>query len=129
MKLEGFLLWVGASVLITTVCNALFRFSWFSQEINLIKNIKIGIVIVLSEVLSISYILLNNASGIFGLWGINIYPLEDAIFSGILISGGADFVYQIYQTIIGFKEKIQAQRDVAKKTVEALEKKNEVDQF
>ena len=120
MKLEGFLLWVGASVLITTVGSAIFRFSWFNQDTNAVKNVKIGIVIALSEVLSVSYVLLNNASGIFGLWGINIYPLEDAILSGVLISGGADFVYQIYQTIVSFKEKVQAQRDVAKKTAEKL---------
>lgn len=118
MKLEGFLLWVGASVLITTVGNAIFRFSWFSQDTNTVKNAKIGIVIALSEILSISYVLINKTCGIFGLWGINIYPIEDAIFSGILISGGADFVYQIYQTIVSFKEKIQAQRDIAKKTAQ-----------
>lgn len=120
MKLEGFLLWVGASVLITTVGSAIFRFSWFNQESNAVKNVKIGIVIVLSEILAVSYVIINNASGIFGLWGINIYPIEDAIFSGILISGGADFVYQIYQTIVSFKEKIQAQKEVASATAEKI---------
>lgn len=120
MKLEGFLLWVGASVLITTVGNAIFRFSWFDQKTNAVKNVKIGIVMAMSLVLSVTYVLLNKTSGIFGLWGINIYPIEDAIFSGVLISGGADFVYQIYQTIVSFKEKVQAQRDVAKETAKRI---------
>ena len=120
MKLEGFLLWVGASVLITTVGNALFRFSWFNQDTNTVKNVKVAIVMVLSEILSISYVLLNKAQGIFGLWGIQIYPIEDAIFSGILISGGADFVYQIYSVIFSFKEKIKADAQTAQKIASNL---------
>jgi|GEM_PF-3796360 len=115
MKLTGFLLWIGASVLITTVGNALFRFSWFNQDTNTVKNAKVAIVMFLSEILSISYVLLNNAPGIFGLWGIQIYPIEDAIFSGILISGGADFVFQIYATITSFKDKVKADAVTAQK--------------
>ncbi|MEM3541200.1 MAG: hypothetical protein QXF86_03220 [Candidatus Bilamarchaeaceae archaeon] len=119
MILQGFLLWVGMSVLVTTVANALFRFSFFESDSNLIKNLKILIVIVLSELVSISYVLLNDAVGIFGLWGIVIYKLEDAILSGILISGGADFVYQIYKTIVSFKEKVEAQKDIARKVADS----------
>jgi len=122
MQLTGFLLWVGASVLITTVGNALFRFSWFNQDTNTVKNVKVAIVMVLSEILSISYVLLNKAPGIFGLWGIQIYPIEDAIFSGILISGGADFVYQIYATITSFKDKVKAEAESSKVIAKDLSK-------
>jgi hypothetical protein len=115
MKLEGFLLWVGASVLITTVGNAIFRFSWFKQNSDKVSDVKIAVVMILSEILSISYVFVNKATGIFGLWGIQVYPLEDAIFSGILISGGADFVYQIYATITSFKEKAKADAQTAQK--------------
>jgi hypothetical protein len=109
MVLQGFLLWVGMSVLITTTANAIFRLSWFSKQSDFITNLKIIIVILLSEAVSVSYVLLNQTSGIFGLWGIRIYPLEDAILSGILISGGADFVYQIWATISSYKEKVKAE--------------------
>jgi hypothetical protein len=115
MKLEGFLLWVGMSVLVTTLGNALFRFSWFDKDTTIVKNTKVAIVMLISEIVSISYVILNHTYGIFGLWGIAIYPIEDAIFSGILISGGADFVYQIYQTVVSFKEKVKADATTAQK--------------
>jgi len=120
MILQGILLWIGMSVLVIAVGNALFRFSWFDQDTKAVKNAKIYIVLGLSIIVSVSYVLLNKALGIFGLWGINIYPLEDAILSGILISYGADSIYQIYATILSFKEKIQAQKEIAQKTAKAL---------
>jgi len=120
MKLTGFLLWIGASILITTAGNAIFRFSWFNRDNDTVKNAKIFIVILLSEVVSVSYVLLNKAPGIFGLWGIEVYPIEDAILSGILISGGADFLYQIYATIVSFKDKVKADSITSQKISQSI---------
>ena len=121
MQLEGFLLWIGASVLITTAGNVIFRFSWFKQNTDKVSDVKIAIVMALSEILSISYVFVNKAPGIFGLWGIQIFPLEDAIFSGILISGGADLLYQAYATIVAFKEERRANAETAKQIAKNMQ--------
>jgi len=122
MQFTGFLLWLAASVLITAVANSIFRFSLFSKDTKAIGDLKVAIVMVLSLVFAITYVLLNNTVAIFGYFGLNIYPIEDAIFSGIIISFGADFVYQIYQTILNYRDKVKAQGDVAKATAASLKK-------
>lgn len=114
MKLTGFLLWIGASVLVAVLKDAICRFSWFEQDTKLVKDVKVAISIILGELTSISYVLVNDALGIWGLWGIQIYQLEDAIFSGILISGGAEFVYGIYTTIMSYVDKLKIQNEKAK---------------
>jgi uncharacterized membrane protein YphA (DoxX/SURF4 family) len=120
MVLQGFLLWIGASILITTTANAIFRLSWFSKQSDFVSDLKIIVVMLLSEAVSIAYVLKNHTVGIFGLWGIQIDPLEDAILSGILISGGADFVYQIWATIFSYKEKVKAEALQEKTLAEKL---------
>lgn len=125
MILQGFLLWIGASVLVVVLKDAICRFSWFEQDTKLVKDVKVAISIILGELTSISYVLVNNASGIWGLWGIQIYQLEDAIFSGILISGGAEFVYSIYTTITNYIEKLKIQNEQAKVELKVLKAKVE----
>jgi len=120
MILTGWLLWIGMSILTTAVANAIFRFSWFDVDSKAVKNVKVAIVMAISIVIAVSYVLINKTVAIFGLWGITIYPIMDAVASGIIISFGADFVYQIYQTIVNFKDKLNAQKEVAKATAEKI---------
>lgn len=128
MILQGFLLWIGMSVLITTIGNLIFRFSYFQQDLKKISDLKLIIVLILSEIASISYVLFNQTAGIFSLWGINFYPIEDAVFSGFLIWGGADVLYQIYTTILSYKERIKADTEGMKMAQKLLEEdlKNEM---
>ncbi len=71
--------------------------------------------IALSEIVMISYIHLNTVLGIFGYFGIFLYPLEDAILSGVLVSAGSDFLYQIYKTILNYKDLLNAKKELLNK--------------
>ena len=120
MHLEGFLLWLGMSVLITSVGNAIFRFSYFQEKSKKVSDIKFLIIIAISEIVMISFIKVNGVLGIFGYFGITIYPLEDGILSGLLVSMGSNFVYQIYKAIANYKDLLNAKREIVKKTGEKL---------
>lgn len=122
MKLTGFLLWVGMSTLVWYVATIIFKFSIFQREYWIIfgKKIKVSdmklvVIITLSELVMISYIHLNNVLGIFGYFGIFVYPLEDGILSGLLVSGGSDFVYQMYSTILNYKELLKSKKKLVDK--------------
>lgn len=118
MKLTGFLLWIGMSVLTSYVGTVIFRFSVFKKEkiwkLNT-SDVKLLIMIVLSEIVMISYIHLNGVLGIFGYFGVFLYPLEDGILSGILVSAGSDFVYQIYKTILNYKDLLMQKKELLEK--------------
>ena len=118
MKLTGFLLWIGMSVLVSYTGTVIFRFSVFKKEkIWRFKtsDVKLFIMIALSEIVMISYIHLNTVLGIFGYFGIFLYPLEDAILSGVLVSAGSDFLYQIYKTILNYKDLLNAKKELLNK--------------
>jgi len=118
MKLTGFLLWVGMSALTTYVANVIFRFSIFKND-KIFKmktaDLKLIIVMALSEIVMISYVVLNNVLGIFGYFGIFVYPIEDAILSGLLVSAGADGLYQMYNTILNYQNLLKAKKDLINK--------------
>ena len=120
MKLSGFLLWIGASILVSAVAKAIFRLSWFQRKTKKVADVKIYTVIGLSVIFSVSYIYVNQALGIFGLWGAKLFPMEDAIFSGFIVSLGANGVYQTLSTLRKYKELIDAKKEVIKKTGEQL---------
>ena len=121
MKLTGFLMWVGMSVLVTSVGNAIFRFSYFQQKTKKVGDIKFLIVIAIAEAVMISFVQVNHVLGIFGYFGINIYPIEDAILSGLLVSLGGNFVYQIYKAMSNYKDLLNAKKETEEKL--AKEKK------
>ena len=111
MKLTGFLLWIGESVLVTSVANAIFRFSYFQQKTKKVGDIKLAIVISIAEIVTISLVKVNNVLGLFGYFGIVLYPLEDAILSGLLVSLGGNFVYQIYKAISNYKDLLNTKKE------------------
>jgi len=122
MKLTGFLLWIGMSTLVWYVGTIIFRFSIFQKEYwNFgkvrvkVADMKLVVLITLSEIVMISYIRINTVLGIFGYFGIFLYPLEDGILSGLLVSGGSDFIYQIYKTIINYKDLLNAKKELFEK--------------
>lgn len=122
MKLSGFLLWVGASVLIAAVARAIFRLSWFQRSTKKVKDIKIYTVIGLSVLFAVSYVYVNEAPGIFGLFGAKLFPVEDAIFSGFIISLGADGTYQVWATIKNYKDLMASNLKKLKELEEAPSK-------
>jgi len=113
MKLTGFLMWIGMSILVTAVGNAIFRFSYFQQKTKRVGDLKLTIVIAISEAVMISFVQLNNVLGIFGYWGIDIYPLEDAILSGLIVSLGANSVYEIYKSMVNYRQLLDVKKDTA----------------
>ena len=115
MKLSGFLLWIGASILISAVAKAIFRLSWFQGKSKKVKDIKIYTVIGLSIIFSVSYVYVNQTLGIFGLWGAKLFPVEDAIFSGFIVSLGANGVYQTLATLKKYKELMDTKREILRK--------------
>ena len=125
MKLAGFLLWIGMSTLTWYVGKIIFRFSIFQREYWTfgrfkvkVSDMKLVILITLAELVMISYIHLNNVLGIFGYFGIFVYPLEDGILSGLLVSGGSDFIYQVEKTILKYQNLLQAKTELLKKAKE-----------
>ena len=109
------------STLVWYVGTIIFRFSVFQKEkIWKIRtsDMKLFILITISEIVMISYIHLNNVLGIFGYFGIFVYPLEDGILSGLLVSGGSDFIYQIYKTILTYKDLLQTKKELLDKAKE-----------
>lgn len=125
MKLTGFLLWIGMSTLTWYVGKIIFRFSIFQREYWTfgrfkvkVSDMKLVILITLAELVMISYIHLNNVLGIFGYFGIFVYPLEDGILSGLLVSGGSDFIYQVEKTILKYQNLLQAKTELLKKAKE-----------
>lgn len=112
--MEKFIVWISASVLVTAICNAIFRITWFQQEKNYVKNAKYFIQMGVSVLYSVAYVLLNNLNGLFGIFGYNVYPILDAVGSGLIISLGADFVYQIYATIVNFKQMVENRKEISR---------------
>lgn len=118
MKLTGFLLWLGMSALSNSTATILFKFSIFQKDkIWKFKtsDVKLVTIIILSELVMITYVHLNSVLGIFGYFGIFIYPIEDGILSGLLVTGGADFLYQLYQTMMNYKGLLQAKKELIDK--------------
>jgi len=120
MKLTGFLLWIGESVLVTSVGNAIFRFSYFQQKTKKVGDIKLAIVIAIAEVVTISFVKVNSILGLFGYFGIVLYPLEDAILSGLLVSLGGNFVYQLYKAISNYKDLLNAKKETEKQLSQTI---------
>ena len=121
MKLSGFLLWIGASVLVAAVAKAIFRLSWFQRKTKKVADVKIYTTIGLSVVFAISYIYVNKTLGIFGLWGARIFPMEDAIFSGFIVSLGANGVYQVYKSIQNYQNLLDAKKELIDKAKKRIE--------
>ena len=128
MKLTGFLLWVGMSTLTWYVATIVFRFSIFQREYWIIfgkkvkvSDMKLVVLITIAELVMISYIHLNTVLGIFGYFGIFLYPIEDAILSGLLVSGGSDFIYQMYSVIVNYKSLLQSKKALLDKAKEKEE--------
>ena len=114
MVLTGFLLWIGMSVLIVAVGNAIFRFSFFQEETKQVSDIKFAVVIAISEIVMISFVLTNRVLGIFGYFGIFLPAIEDGILSGLLVSMGSNFVYELYKAINNYKELLAAETETEK---------------
>lgn len=128
MKLTGFLLWVGMSTLTWYVATIVFRFSIFHREYWIIfgkkvkvSDMKLVVLITIAELVMISYVHLNTVLGIFGYFGIFLYPIEDAILSGLLVSGGSDFIYQMYSVIVNYKSLLQSKKALLDKAKEKEE--------
>ena len=126
MKLEGFLLFVAMAVVVETLVRIITTLPYFKKEADLISYLKFLISLGFAEAVSISFTYLTHGGMILTYFGIMTFPYLDAVLSGLMISGGSNLIHELYQTIVSFKEKIQAQRDVAKKTIELLGKKDEM---
>ena len=58
-------------------------------------------------------------------FGITTFPYLDAVLSGLMISGGSNLIHELYQTIVSFKEKIQAQIETQKAIAESFRNEKE----
>ena len=127
MRVTGFLLWLVMSTLIWYVGLIIFRFSIFQKEYWIIRGHKIKvsdmkfiILIILSEIVMLSYIRVNTVLGIFGYFQIFVYPTEDGILSGLLVSGGSSFIYKMYQVITNYSNLLNSKKELLNKAKENL---------
>jgi len=122
MKLEGILLFVAMAIVVETLVRIITTLPYFKKEADLISYLKFIIALGFAEAVSISFVYLTKGGMILTYFGITTFPYLDAVLSGLMISGGSNLIHELYQTIVSFKEKIQAQAEAAKATVEMLRK-------
>ena len=115
MKLTGLLLWIAGSAIATTIADVFFRLPIFRKKTEWISYAKFVIVLFIAESISIAYCKINNVYGILGYFGIYIYQMEDAIYSGILMAGGASTIYEIEKTIKQYKEYLETKTELLTK--------------
>ena len=120
MKLEGFLLFVAMAVIVETLVRIITTLPFFKRQTDLISYLKFLISLGFAEAVSISFVYLTHGGMILTYFGIMTFPYLDAVLSGLMISGGSNLIHELYQTIVSFKEKVQAQKEIAQKTAKAL---------
>ena len=121
MKLEGILLFIAMAVVVETLVRIITTLPYFKKEVDLISYLKFIIALGFAEAVSISFVYLTKGGMILTYFGITTFPYLDAVLSGLMISGGSNLIHDLFQTIVAFKEKIQAQVEAAK-TTEMLKK-------
>jgi len=122
MKLEGILLFIAMAVVVETLVRIITTLPYFKKETDLISYLKFIIALGFAEVVSISFVYLTKGGMVLTYFGITTFPYLDAVLSGLMISGGSNLIHDLFQTIVAFKEKIQAQVEAAKTTTEMLKK-------
>jgi len=122
MKLEGILLFIAMAVVVETLVRIITTLPYFKKETDLISYLKFIIALGFAEAVSISFVYLTKGGMILTYFGITTFPYLDAVLSGLMISGGSNLIHDLFQTIVAFKEKIQAQVEAAKTTTEMLKK-------
>ena len=120
MTLTGWMLFIAMAVIVETLVRAVTTLSYFKNNSDHISNLKFYIALGFAEAISFSFVYLTKGGMILTYFGIITFPYLDAILSGLMISTGSNMVHDIYSTIINFKEKIQAQKEIAQKTAKAL---------
>jgi len=114
MKLEGILLFIAMAVVVETLVRIITTLPYFKKEADLISYLKFLISLGFAEAVSVSFVFLTKNGMILTYLGIATFPYLDAVLSGLMISGGSNLVHDLFQTIVSFKEKIQAQAEAAK---------------
>ena len=122
MKLVGILLFVAMAVVVETLVRIITTLPYFKKEADLISYLKFIIALGFAEAVSISFVYLTQGGMILTYFGITTFLYLDAVLSGLMISGGSNLIHGLFQTIVAFKEKIQAQAEAAKATVEMLKR-------
>jgi len=122
MKLEGILLFIAMAVVVETLVRIITTLPYFKKETDLISYLKFIIALGFAEAVSISFVYLTKGGMILTYFGITTFPYLDAVLSGLMISGGSNLIHDLFQTIVAFKEKIQAQVEASKTTTEMLKK-------
>ena len=122
MKLEGILLFIAMAIVVETLVRIITTLPYFKKETDLISYLKFIIALGFAEAVSISFVYLTKSGMILTYFGITTFSYLDAVLSGLMISGGSNLIHELYQTIISFKEKVQAQAKAAKATAEILKK-------
>jgi len=120
MKLEGFLLFIAMAVIVETLVRIITTLPYFKKEADSISYLKFIIALGFAEAISISFVYLTKGGMLLTYVGITTFPYLDAVLSGLMISGGSNLIHELYQTIVSFKEKIQAQAEAAKATAKVL---------
>jgi len=125
MKLEGFLLFVAMAVIVETLVRIITTLPFFKKQTDLISYLKFLISLGFAEAVSISFVYLTHGGMILTYFGITTFPYLDAVLSGLMISGGSNLIHELYQTIVSFKEKVQAQVETQKAIVESFRNEKE----
>ncbi len=122
MKLEGFLLFIAMAVIVETLTRIITTLPFFKRQTDLISYLKFVVSLGFAQAISVSFVYLTKGGMILTYFGITTFPYLDAVLSGLMISGGSNLIHELYQTIISFKEKVQAQAAAAKAAVEIIKR-------
>jgi len=122
MKLEGFLLFIAMAVIVETLTRIITTLPFFKKQTDLISYLKFIVSLGFAQAISVSFVYLTKGGMILTYFGITTFPYLDAVLSGLMISGGSNLIHELYQTIISFKEKVQAQAAAAKAAVEIIKR-------
>ena len=122
MKLEGFLLFIAMAVIVETLTRIITTLPYFKRQTDLISYLKFVVSLGFAQAISVSFVYLTKGGMILTYFGITTFPYLDAVLSGLMISGGSNLIHELYQTIISFKEKVQAQAAAAKAAVEIIKR-------
>lgn len=125
MKLEGFLLFIAMAIIVETLTRIITSLPYFKKESDLISYLKFIIALVFAQAISVSFVYLTKSGMILTYFGITTFPYLDAVLSGLMISGGSNLMHELYQTVVSFKEKIQAQAEKAQLQLEKTKKELE----
>ena len=122
MKLEGFLLFIAMAVIVETLTRIITTLPYFKRQTDLISYLKFIVSLGFAQAISVSFVYLTKGGMILTYFGITTFPYLDAVLSGLMISGGSNLIHELYQTIISFREKVQAQAAAAKAAVEIIKR-------